>query len=78
MTTLLLNIWTYRATNAAERWLADTPGDAVTSADAQSRTLYIHVRTPGDLYPIKDLLGDLGRGMTFRRDTASPGRDGAG
>ncbi|MFG2335537.1 DUF389 domain-containing protein [Streptomyces yangpuensis] len=59
VTTLLLNIWTYRATNAAERWLAHTPGAAVTSVDAQSRTLYIHVRTPGDLPPIKDLLGDL-------------------
>ncbi|WP_234437945.1 DUF389 domain-containing protein [Streptomyces sp. WM6368] len=57
--TLLLNRWTSQTWSAAETWLAKTPGAAVTGVDAQSRTFYVHVRTPGDLPPIEDLLGDL-------------------
>ncbi|MFJ5282090.1 DUF389 domain-containing protein [Streptomyces parvulus] len=57
--TVLLNTWTLRARSAAERWLTQTPGAAVTSVDARSRTLYIHVRSPGDLPPIDGLLDGL-------------------
>ena len=57
--TVLLNTWTLRAKSAAERWLTQTPGAMVTSVDAQSRTLYIHVRSPGDLPPIDGLLSSL-------------------
>ncbi|MEU6101157.1 DUF389 domain-containing protein [Streptomyces flaveolus] len=57
--TVLLNTWTVRAKSAAERWLTQSPGATVTSVDAQSRTLYIHVRSPGDLPPIDGLLSDL-------------------
>ncbi|MCX5417596.1 DUF389 domain-containing protein [Streptomyces sp. NBC_00059] len=59
MTTVLLETWTSRTRSTAERWLSDTPGASVTSVDARSRTLYVHVRGPGDLPPITDLLGDL-------------------
>ncbi|MFJ3827668.1 hypothetical protein ACIPWI_06825 [Streptomyces sp. NPDC090046] len=44
---------------AAQKWLSDSPGAAVTSVDAQSRTLYVHVRSPGALPPVADLLDDL-------------------
>jgi uncharacterized hydrophobic protein (TIGR00271 family) len=57
--TALLDTWTVRARSAAERWLTQSPGATVTSVDAQSRTLYIHVRSPGDLPPIDTLLSDL-------------------
>ncbi|MFG3659376.1 DUF389 domain-containing protein [Streptomyces sp. NPDC047706] len=57
--TVLLNTWTVRARSAAEQWLRQTPGAAVTSVDAQSRTLYIHVRSPSDLPPIEGLLSSL-------------------
>ncbi len=57
--TVLLNTWTLRAESAAERWLTDSPGATVTSVDAQSRTLYIHVRGPDELPPIQALLSDL-------------------
>ncbi|MFG2761427.1 DUF389 domain-containing protein [Streptomyces wuyuanensis] len=59
VTTVLISVWTYRARSTAEQWLSHTPGAAVTGVDAQSRTLYIRVRSPGDLPPIKDLLSDL-------------------
>ncbi len=59
MATLLLNAWTSRTWSAAESWLSKSPGAAVTGVDAQSRTLYIHVRSPDDLPPIGDLLADL-------------------
>ncbi|NEC28063.1 DUF389 domain-containing protein [Streptomyces sp. SID8111] len=57
--TLLINAWTGRAKDAAERWLADEPGASVTSVDAYSRTLHIHVRTPGELPPVQSLLDQL-------------------
>ncbi|CAM5537888.1 hypothetical protein STENM36S_04828 [Streptomyces tendae] len=57
--TVLLNTWTLRAKSAAERWLTHSPGATVTSVDTQSRTLYIHVRGPDELPPIKSLLNDL-------------------
>jgi uncharacterized hydrophobic protein (TIGR00271 family) len=59
VTTVLLDTWTSRTKSAARRWLAHTPGATVTGVDTQSRTLYVHVRGPGDLPPVKDLLGDL-------------------
>ncbi|WP_405440940.1 hypothetical protein OG373_27345 [Streptomyces avidinii] len=34
-------------------------GAAVTGVGAQSRTFYVHVRSPGGLPPIEDLLADL-------------------
>ncbi|MFE2054158.1 DUF389 domain-containing protein [Streptomyces sp. NPDC059446] len=57
--TVLLNTWTARTKNSAQRWLSHTPRATVTGVDAQSRTLYVHVRGPGDLPPLKDLLDDL-------------------
>lgn len=57
--TLLINAWTGRAKDAAERWLAVEPGASVTSVDAYSRTLHIHVRTPGELPPVQSLLDQL-------------------
>ncbi|MEW2635204.1 TIGR00341 family protein [Streptomyces sp. NPDC048389] len=57
--TLLLNVWTGRTKEAAQQWLADEPGASVTSVDATSRTMYIHVRTPGDLPPVESLLDRL-------------------
>ncbi|MFJ9541818.1 DUF389 domain-containing protein [Streptomyces sp. NPDC101225] len=56
VTTLLLNAWTGRTKDAAQQWLADDPGASVTSVDAKSRTMYIHVRTPGELPPVQSLL----------------------
>jgi uncharacterized hydrophobic protein (TIGR00271 family) len=57
--TLLLNAWTGRTRDAARQWLADEPDATVTSVDAQSRTMYIHVRAPGELPPVKSLLDRL-------------------
>ncbi|WP_307791251.1 TIGR00341 family protein [Streptomyces actuosus] len=57
--TFLINTWTSRAKTAAEEWLADSPGAEVTSVDAKSQTLYIHVRVPGELPPVQTLLDDL-------------------
>lgn len=60
--TFLLNAWTDRTKDAAEQWLADEPGEpgaSVTSVDATSRTMYVHVRTPGDLPPVESLLDRL-------------------
>ncbi|MFE7897223.1 TIGR00341 family protein [Streptomyces sp. NPDC057424] len=57
--TLLLDTWTGRTKDTAEQWLAEVPGASVTSVDATSRTMYVHVRTPGDLPPVKALLDRL-------------------
>lgn len=57
--TVLLEIWSARTKSAAQRWLGGTPGAAVTSVEGQSRTLYVHVRSPGGLPPIDALLRDL-------------------
>ncbi|GHH31500.1 TIGR00341 family protein [Streptomyces lanatus] len=59
VTTLLLNAWTGRTKDAAQQWLADEPDASVTSVDAKSRTMYIHVRTPGELPPVRALLDGL-------------------
>ncbi|MFE3581311.1 DUF389 domain-containing protein [Streptomyces vinaceus] len=57
--TLLLNAWTGRTKEAAEQWLGEEADATVTSVDAASRTMYIHVRTPGELPPVKSLLDRL-------------------
>ncbi|MFK0017309.1 TIGR00341 family protein [Streptomyces sp. NPDC091027] len=57
--TVLVQLWTTRATNSADEWLAASPGASVVNVSAQSRTLYIQVRTPGDLPPVEALLADL-------------------
>ncbi|WP_240138193.1 TIGR00341 family protein [Streptomyces sp. MUM 178J] len=57
--TLLINAWTGHAKVAAQQWLANEPDASVTSVDAVSQTLYIHVRTPGDLPPVQGLLDRL-------------------
>ncbi|MEU7722942.1 TIGR00341 family protein [Streptomyces tibetensis] len=56
---LLLEIWTGRAKTAAQEWLANQPDASVTSVDAVSRTMHIHVRLPGDLPPVQPLLDRL-------------------
>ncbi len=57
--TFLLNAWVGQTKDAAEQWLAEEPGASVTSVDAKSRTMYIRVRTPGDLPPVEFLLDRL-------------------
>ncbi|MFE7275157.1 TIGR00341 family protein [Streptomyces sp. NPDC057623] len=57
--TLLLDAWTDRTKDAAREWLADEQGASVTSVDAESRTMYVHVRAPGDLPPVEPLLDRL-------------------
>ncbi|GAA4657221.1 DUF389 domain-containing protein [Streptomyces chumphonensis] len=57
--TLLVDTWTARAKQAATQWLSDDPDATVTGVDAVSRTLYVHVRVPGDLPPIDGLLDRL-------------------
>ncbi|MEV7251871.1 DUF389 domain-containing protein [Streptomyces cyaneofuscatus] len=57
--TVLLANWTSQTRSSAQRWLSHTPGAEVISVEAQSRTLYVHVRSPGGLPPISDLLSAL-------------------
>ncbi|MFC7891940.1 TIGR00341 family protein [Streptomyces sp. NPDC057381] len=57
--TVLLNVWTGRTKDVAQQWLADEPGASVTSVDATSRTMYVHVRVPGALPPVESLLERL-------------------
>ncbi|WP_234375020.1 MULTISPECIES: hypothetical protein [unclassified Streptomyces] len=57
--TLLLNAWTGRTKDVAREWLASEPGASVTSVDSNSRTLHVHVRTPGELPPVKSLMDRL-------------------
>ncbi|MFE5212175.1 hypothetical protein [Streptomyces sp. NPDC056600] len=57
--TLLLNTWASRTKSTAEQWLSRSPGAEVTGVDSVSRTLYVHVRDPGDLPPVEDLMRDL-------------------
>nr|BEK69094.1 DUF389 domain-containing protein [Kitasatospora purpeofusca] len=57
--TVLVHLWTNRASDAAAAWLADVPGASVISVQTHSRTLYIQVRSPQDLPPVDDLLTDL-------------------
>ncbi|WP_037628794.1 TIGR00341 family protein [Streptomyces aureus] len=57
--TLLLETWTSRTKDAAEQWLAHSPGASVTSVEAASRTMHIHVRSPEDLPPVQALLDRL-------------------
>lgn len=57
--TLLLDTWTGRTKDAAKQWLAGVPGASVTSVDATSRTMHVHVRSPGDLPPVEFLLDRL-------------------
>ncbi|MGW0825291.1 TIGR00341 family protein [Streptomyces sp. NPDC002845] len=80
--TLLLNAWTGRAKDVAEQWLADEPGASVTSVDAASRTMHIHVRVPGDLPPVEGLLdrleGQIPDGVPIVVDAARGWRIDAG
>ncbi|MFC7814042.1 hypothetical protein ACFUTR_05205 [Streptomyces sp. NPDC057367] len=61
--TVLLNVWTGRTKDVAQQWLADEPGTSVTSVDATSRTMYVHVhvhvRVPGTLPPVESPLERL-------------------
>ncbi|MEU3895294.1 TIGR00341 family protein [Streptomyces sp. NPDC045251] len=57
--TVLLNVWTGRTKDVAQQWLAEEPGASVTSVDATSRTMYVHVRVPGTLPPVESLLERL-------------------
>ncbi|MEU4078032.1 hypothetical protein DEJ45_05005 [Streptomyces venezuelae] len=54
-----MRLWTPPATDSATEWLAASPGASVVDVSAQSRTLYIQARTPGDLPPVETLLADL-------------------
>ncbi|MFF4874203.1 DUF389 domain-containing protein [Streptomyces sp. NPDC000961] len=57
--TVLVQMWTTRAASSTTKWLAASPGASVVNVSAQSRTLYIQVRTPGNLPPVEALLADL-------------------
>ncbi|MBA9002751.1 DUF389 domain-containing protein [Thermomonospora cellulosilytica] len=57
--TLLLDTWTGRAKDAAGQWLAGVQGAYVTNVDTASRTMYIHVRVPGNPPPVERLLDRL-------------------
>ncbi|MFC8031649.1 TIGR00341 family protein [Streptomyces griseoincarnatus] len=80
--TLLLDTWTGRTKDAAQQWLADVPDASVTSVDATSRTMYVHVRSPGDLPPVKSLLdrleGRIPDGIPVAVDTSRGRRIDAG
>ncbi|MEU2900572.1 TIGR00341 family protein [Streptomyces sp. NPDC001273] len=80
--TLLLDTWTGRTKDAAQQWLADVPDASVTSVDATSRTMYVHVRSPGDLPPVQSLLdrleGQIPDGIPVVVDTSRGQRIDAG
>ncbi|WP_436963293.1 DUF389 domain-containing protein [Streptomyces sp. SudanB148_2056] len=80
--TLLLDTWTGRTKDAAQQWLADVPDASVTSVDATSRTMYVHVRSPGDLPPVESLLdrleGRIPDGIPVAVDTSRGRRIDAG
>nr|WP_262391416.1 DUF389 domain-containing protein [Nocardiopsis sp. CNR-923] len=57
--TLLVDLWTARAREAADAWLADDPKASVTGVDMASRTIQVHVRVPGDLPPKDELVDRL-------------------
>ncbi|MEG3630936.1 TIGR00341 family protein [Streptomyces poriticola] len=80
--TFLLDHWTDRTKQAAQQWLADEPGASVTSVDATSRTMHIHVRTPGELPPTQSLLdrldGQIPNGIPIVVDTSRGQRIDAG
>ncbi|MEU3278913.1 TIGR00341 family protein [Streptomyces antibioticus] len=80
--TLLLDTWSGRTKDAAQQWLADVPGASVTSVDATSRTMHVHVRSPGDLPPVQSLLdrleGQIPDGIPVVVDTSRGQRIDAG
>ncbi|QTE30939.1 TIGR00341 family protein [Pengzhenrongella sicca] len=54
-----LSVWTDRVTVAAEQWISGVPGGRVDLVELTSGTFYVHVRTPGDLPAVDDLISDL-------------------
>ncbi|WP_435215363.1 hypothetical protein [Streptomyces sp. bgisy034] len=80
--TLLIDVWTSRTKDAAEQWLAQSPGASVTSVQAASRTMQIHVRSPKDLPPVQSLLdrleGRIPNGIPIVVDTQRGRRIDAG
>ncbi|WP_432199022.1 TIGR00341 family protein [Streptomyces sp. bgisy027] len=80
--TLLIDVWTSRTKDAAEQWLAQSPGASVTSVQAASRTMQIHVRSPEDLPPVQSLLdrleGQIPNGIPIVVDTQRGRRIDAG
>jgi uncharacterized hydrophobic protein (TIGR00271 family) len=57
--TYAVAIWTQRVQVTAERWIATTPGGHIDGVERVSGTFYIHVRAPGDLPPVSDLIREL-------------------
>ncbi|WP_116248311.1 DUF389 domain-containing protein [Nocardiopsis sp. FIRDI 009] len=80
--TLLVDLWTARARDAAVEWLADTPQASVTGVDAVSRTLRVHVRASGDLPPESELMerldGEVPKGIPVVVQTTRGQRIDAG
>ncbi len=57
--TALIAVWTNRAEEAAERWIAEQPDASVTRVYTASRTLHIQVRVQDSPPPVDALLADL-------------------
>lgn len=57
--TYAVAIWTQRVESTAERWIAATPGGRIDGVERLSGTFYVHVRSPGPLPPVRDLVTDL-------------------
>ncbi|MFI6576826.1 DUF389 domain-containing protein [Nocardiopsis sp. NPDC050513] len=80
--TLLVDLWTARAREAADTWLADVPGASVTRVDMVSRTIHVHVRASGDLPPADELTerldGRVPQGVPVVVQTTSGQRIDAG
>ena len=55
----LVNLWTERVQSTAERWIAQQPGASIESVTVVSKTVYVHVQTPGALPPTQELVADL-------------------
>ncbi|MCY9786755.1 DUF389 domain-containing protein [Nocardiopsis sp. EMB25] len=80
--TILVDLWTARAKEAAGEWLADTPGSSVTRVDMVSRTIHVHVRSSGDLPPRSELIerldGEVPQGLPVVVQTTRGQRIDAG
>ncbi|MGW5876116.1 DUF389 domain-containing protein [Nocardiopsis terrae] len=57
--TLLVEVWTHRAGQAADRWVSEQPNASVTSVYTASRTLHVEVRVQEEPPPVDALLADL-------------------
>ncbi|WP_026120772.1 DUF389 domain-containing protein [Nocardiopsis potens] len=57
--TLMIGVWTDRAEEQAEQWLAGREGASVTRVYTASKTMHIEVRVPGEPPPVEELIARL-------------------